>query len=342
MQEPPTWRELLGRIISDPQERQRIANELRISPVTLTRWVNKEFKPRLQNLRQLLNVLPEHRKMLLESITEEFPDFFASLVENEAEDAQQEIPSVFYTRVLRTRATLSTMLRFSSICNLVLLQALGQLDPHRLGLAIIVARCMPPSSENKIRSLRESAGRGTLPWKSDLEQEAILLGAESLAGYAITSRRLVFNQNLKEGHSLFPAYRGVWEESAAAAPITFEGNIAGSLLVSSTQPNYFLPSRLNLIANYADLIGLAFGSEEFYEPQLIELGLVPTQAEQRLYLSHFRQRVANMMVQAARNLQPITIIEAEQLVWQQIEGELLQPSPSVESNSIENNQQVAT
>lgn len=324
MQEPPTWRELLGNIITDPHERQRIANELGVNPITLIRWVNKESRPRPQNLRQLLNALPEHRSLLQELIAEEFEGFSSTAVENAAEDTLQEIPSVFYARVLRTRATISRMLRFSSICNLVLQQALVQLDPHRVGMAMIVARCMPPSRENKIRSLRESIGRGTSPWKPELESEAILLGAESLAGYSITSGRLVVNQNLREGHSLFPAYRGVWEESAAAAPITSENNIAGCLLVSSTQPDYFVPSRLNLVTSYADLIGLAFGPEEFYEPQHINLGLVPPQEVQKSYLSRFRQRLIDTMMQVARDSRPINLIEAEQLVWQQIEEELLQ------------------
>ena len=324
MQESPTWRELLGRLIADTHERQRIANELGVNPITLVRWVNNESKPRPQNLRQLLKALPEHHTLLLELIGEEFEGFSTVAVENAGEDLRQEVPSVFYSRVLRTRATTATVLRFSSICNLVLQQAIAQLDPHRVGMAVIVARCMPPSQGNKIRSLRESIGRGTTPWKSELDQEAIFLGAESLAGYAISSGHIVVNQDLKEGLSLFPAYRGVWEESAAAAPITFEGNIAGCLLVSSTQPNYFVPSRLNLITSYADLIGLAFSVEEFYEPDRINLGIVPPQAEQKAYLSQFRQRLIETMKQAARNSQPINLIEAEQLVWQQIEEELLQ------------------
>src|SRR5579884_3751850 len=151
MQEFPTWRDLLGRIITDPHERQRIANELGINPITLMRWVNNESKPRPQNLRQLLKALPEHHAILLELIGEEFEGFSSAAVENAGEDPRQEIPSVFYSRVLRTRATTARVLRFSSICNLVLQQALAQLDPHRVGMAVIVARCMPPSHENKIR-----------------------------------------------------------------------------------------------------------------------------------------------------------------------------------------------
>ena len=329
MQEQQTWRDLLGKIIQDTQERQRIADELGVNPITLNRWVSSDSKPRPYLLRRLLNVLPENRSVLPELIAEEFPEFALTEKEGLAEDFAQEIPSEFYNRILQVRATISRVIRFSSICNLILQQALVQLDPHCVGMAAIVARCMPPSRENKIRSLRESIGRGTPPWKSELEQEAILLGAESLAGYAIMTGRTVVNQNLKEGPSLFPAYSGVLEESTAAAPITFEGNIAGSLLLYSTQPNYFLPSRLNLIASYANLIALAFRSEEFYEPQRIDLGLAHSHLEQKPYLSGFRQRLADIMVQAARNSQPINIFEAEQLVWQQIEEELLQLPPHI-------------
>lgn len=75
MQEPPTWRELLGKIVADPHERERIANELGVNPITLVRWVNNESKPRTQHLRQLLNALPEYRARLLELIIEEFEDF---------------------------------------------------------------------------------------------------------------------------------------------------------------------------------------------------------------------------------------------------------------------------
>ncbi len=37
-----SWHELLGRIISDPQEKQRVVNELGINPITLNRWIKGE------------------------------------------------------------------------------------------------------------------------------------------------------------------------------------------------------------------------------------------------------------------------------------------------------------
>ena len=326
MQKPPTWRELLGNIIRDPQERQRIASELGVRTITLTRWANGESNPRPQTLYPLLNVLPHYRETLLELIHEEFPDFSELRDDESMENQPAFIPAEFYARVLRTLATIPKVLRFSSLGDLILQQALKHLDPHRLGLAIIVTRCLQPSHEGKVRSLRESLGRGLPPWESDLEQHAILLGAESLAGNTVISVRLIVNQNLRENSSLSPGYHGVWEESAAAAPITLEGKIAGSLLVSSTQPEYFLPSRQTLVQSYADLIALAFSPEDFYEPECIELGVMPPQAVQRPYLSGFRQRLVDTMLQASRNQRPITFTQAEQLVWQDIEEKLLQLS----------------
>ncbi|MBA2287436.1 MAG: helix-turn-helix transcriptional regulator, partial [Ktedonobacteraceae bacterium] len=146
MQEPETWRELLRGIISDGHEKQRIADELGISPITLTRWANRESDPRQQNLRLLLKALPQHREMLLELIPKEFDDFTAAAID----DSTKEIPSAFYARVFIARGSTAEALRFWSICNLILQQALGQLDPDRLGMAVNVVRCMPPKN-GKVR-----------------------------------------------------------------------------------------------------------------------------------------------------------------------------------------------
>src|SRR5205823_8355543 len=110
----------------------------------------------------------------------------------------------------------------------------------------------------KVLSLRELMGRGTPPWTRELEHQAIFLGAESLAGHVITSGHLEANQNLQNKNSLSAGYRGPWEMSAAAIAITSMGKVAGSLLVSSSQPDYFLPTRCKLIEQYAELIALAF------------------------------------------------------------------------------------
>src|SRR6266702_2789146 len=66
-----TWRELLGSIIQDAFERQRIASELGINTVTLTRWVQGTSTPRSQHLRRLLSALPHYRDQLFDLISRE-------------------------------------------------------------------------------------------------------------------------------------------------------------------------------------------------------------------------------------------------------------------------------
>jgi transcriptional regulator with XRE-family HTH domain len=319
MQQPATWRELLRSSIENSQERQRVASELGVNPMTLMRWANGESVPRSENLRRLLSALPQHRDHLIELIEQEFEDFAAVMRDEGRQGELTVIPSEFYERVLHTCASTPQSLLFPLLWDLILQQALEQLDPRRQGMAITVATCMPLSTDQKVRSLRERIGRGTPPWRRDLEQVVIFLGVESLAGYVISSLHFEVNQNLRDEHSRFPGYRGPWEESAAAVPIMSMGKVAGSLLVSSTQRDYFLSTRCKLIESYAELIALAFAPEDFYEPQQISLGILPAYEVQRPYLSEFRKRVLAVMQQHS-----MRIFEAEQLVWQQIEAELLQ------------------
>ncbi len=140
MDEVQTWRELLGEIIRNPLEKERLTGELGINPATLDRWVNGETDPRPQNLRRLLSALPQWREQLYELVSEEFEDFTAA----PTDDSSKELPSAFYARVFSALVATPQSLRFWSICNLILQQALGQLDPERLGMAITVVRCMPP------------------------------------------------------------------------------------------------------------------------------------------------------------------------------------------------------
>jgi len=328
MQEPPTWRDLLGSIIQNAHEKQRIANELGVNPVTLTRWIHNESIPRKQNLQHLLRVLPQHRKVLGELFAKEFGEVFPEITTDLTADWSQEIPSKFYARVLDAHSDVLQSQYFWSVSNLILLQALGQLDSNQSGMAITVAQCMPPSAgAKKVRSLRERIGRGTAPWNTVLDQQAIFLGLESLAGYAVTSFRPFTIQDRAQQQLLYPAHWVAWERSAAVYPILRYGRVAGCLIISSTQPHYFLPFRETLIQDYAKLMALAFEPDEFYEPQDIELRPMPPYQVQESHLIGFWNRVSTVMVEAAKNRLPTTFTQAEQLVWQQIEEELLQLPP---------------
>jgi hypothetical protein len=241
------------------------------------------------------------------------------------EDSVRDIPSEFYGRVLVARSSTSENLRFWSTCHLILQQAIGQLDADRQGLSMWVVRCMPPSGpHNKVRSLRESVGLGTPPWSGNLEQMAMFLGAESLAGHVVTLCRPGIIQNLDEEHSIMPTTRVEHEKSAAIYPILFAGRISGVLLVSSTQYNYFLSqARTDLVQHYADLIALAFEPQDFYNPEDIALCVMPRHEEQKAYFARFRQLVAETMITAATHNKPVNNVQADILVWQRLEDDLL-------------------
>lgn len=319
------WRELLGEIINNVAERDRIANEIGVHPVTLTRWVSGESSPRPHNLRQLLRTLPKPQRLqllpLLEKVSPEVTNF-------EVDISAQEIPYKFIMELLETRANKSDLLRYWSMSNLILQQALKQLDPERVGMEITIVRCMP-LRDGRVRSLRESLGMGTSPWPGDLEEKALLLGAESLAGHVTVSCRMEQIGDLFTNRTFVPAYQTEHEVSAVACPIMYGGRVAGCLLISSTQKDYFTPEvRLSLVRAYANLLALAFNREDFYDPELIALHIMPYLSIQQKYFSGFRQRVLQLTQEALRTNTRLTSPEIEQLVWQEIEEALLELPPT--------------
>lgn len=328
MQEPPSWREVLNKIITNPAERERIASEVGVRSITLTRWISGESMPRSQNLRQLLHALPkQQRDQLMASLEEELHD----LSDPALDDTSSEIAYKFIMEVHDTRATMPDTLRFWTVSRLVLQQALRQLDAERVGMAITVVRCMPPGPDGKIHSLRESTGMGTPPWGGDLEQQAIFLGAESLAGHVVASCRPEVVQDLGKDRTFLPAYQTEHEVSSVAYPLMFAGRVAGCLLFSCTQPNYFLPqSRLTLIQGFTHLATLAFDPNDFYKPELIELRVMPPLDVQRAHFAGFRQSVMKLMRDSASTQEPLTNIKAEQSVWQQLEELLLHLPPQTQ------------
>src|SRR6266700_3219158 len=143
MQKLDDWRELLGKIINhNPTERERIANELGVRSITLTRWANGESVPRSYYLRELVNVFPpQDRALLSESLEQEFTGVLSAL---SPVDLSGELPYQIVDEVRTTRATNPDPLRFWAMSRLVLQHALRQLDPECMGMAITLVRCMPP------------------------------------------------------------------------------------------------------------------------------------------------------------------------------------------------------
>ncbi len=314
---PKDWRELLGWITNDSAMMQHIVQELGVRDITIRRWVDGTSAPRPQNLRRLLSALPEYRERFVELLSdvESFSEFLF-------DNSHQEISSKFYTQIFQMRSTISCTQRYWSVANTIISQALSQLDPENLGMAISLVRCMISSQHSeKILSLRQSVGQGTPPLPGNLEQKAMFLGAESLAGYVISTCRAAEVQNYKEDNLALVGHQFEYEQSAAAYPILYAGKIAGCLLVSSAEPFYFLPTeRLNLIADYAHLIALAFDAEDFVNPLNLELRMMPLHSEQRAYFSDFRQRLTRAKLHLYEERKTI---DAEQYVWEELERKLL-------------------
>lgn len=241
-----------------------------------------------------------------------------------AEDV--EISSAFYANVLNGSSTVPEGIRFWTLSSLIIQQALTHLDPQRQGIALRIVRCMPPQADGKIYSLLECYGQGTSPWKNNLESQAVLQGVESLAGQAVTMHKImaIHLYDSKPATYTVNGTTGLHNVSAAAYPIQRSSHIAGCLVISSLQADYFTPTHHTLAQRYADLLALVFHSREFYEPHRIYLHFMPAPDEQRRYLVTFKQRVAELLLAGAeQQQQPIDTCLAELHTWQQFETEFL-------------------
>ncbi len=322
MEERQAWRDLLGKIIREPHERQKIADMVGINPVTLQRWANGKSNPREDNLRPLLDALPQHRLELSELITREFPQFFHQIYKS-GEELEGMIPSPFYARVLQAYTNSPPILRSSAVETLILQQIESQLDPQRLGITISVAQCVPPTLERKIRSLRIITHRSTLATEKLIEHQTAFLGAESQAGYALSAGHPSIMQNEADMIHIFPAHHSATEKSAVAYPIIISNHAAGSLYISSTQTEYFSQHYLHLIECYIDLMVLSFDKDKFYDLSEIELSMMPPLPLQQDILSTFQRRVKQKMLLALQEKKSLTRLQAESIVWQELEEELL-------------------
>jgi len=324
--EPLPWSIVLQSIIRSPTERKRLASALGMADMTLIRWANGDSTPQRPHLTRLIQVLqPTHREDLVNALKETYPDVQSWL----RADVEERIASDFFAQVLNVRTTTTESLRFWRISEMVLKQALLQLDPNNLGMAVKLIQCMPPK-DGKIRSIRECAGKGTPPWTDELEHDVLFLGLESMSGYATETRHVVNDDDLRKSTTI-PAYKGDYEISAVAHPIRIEGRVAGCLLASSTQVGYFTQQRVALTAAFSNLISLAFDKNDFYPASMLELRFMPPPEVQQPIIATFRERVTKKFHRSDHGGSRLSNPEIELAVWQEIEEELLSlPDESVE------------
>lgn len=316
-----TWRELLGKVIADPQERQRIADALGVHPITLIRWSTNKSSPRQDNLRPLFEALPQHRQLLTELIALEFPQFINESLSQES--IAPTIPSAFYAQVLNVHTTSPTRLRVSTMRLLILQQIIAHFDPHQEGLITIIAQCVPPKAGHKVRSMHMTYGRSTPKWGSAIENRILFFGAESQMGQALSTAQPVIVNTPEMREMLFPMHDSPFDTSSLAYPLLQADRIAGCLAVASIQPHYFTQERLELLQEYAHLLALAFEPDEFYDLQDIELGIMPVPEQQQTHLMTFQKRVTQHLIQASQRNHVLSRPQAELLVWQELEEEFL-------------------
>lgn len=340
-----TWRELLQNILADPLEYERLARVVGVPKITLTRWATGETRePRKYLLQQLLSAITDEalRTELALSMQQEFPEI--TLLEEDQEQKQQfyeppnraifqEIPSLFYDRVISALSTTPEPVRFWSISQMILQQMLGQIDPQRDGSKISLLQCTEPGNDGKVHSLRECMQMSAPPQNEGstegitIQERVLFLGAESLAGFASLQGRYVALQEI-EG-SGFPLTDAEFERSAASFPILRIGNIAGCLTLTSTQVNFFSQERIALIQKYVNLITLLF--QAFYPPTALDLYAMPPQQIQQARVASFRARVTRLMQESASQHQPLSNEQAIFMVRKELEEELYHdphpPSP---------------
>ncbi len=316
------WRDMLGFLTKNPQEKQRLAREADVSVITLRRWVIGESHPREDNLRQLAFAIPP-----------EFAAQFRHLLEVEYQSLAQEdlergrvateISSDLYAQVMRYNAKTPAILARDSLYRLIFEHALEDLDPDKVGLSLALVCCVPPVPGQKVRGLRQIRGMGTPPFERELERKTMFLGSESVAGHAVMNYRLAVVES-RDSNSFTSANWTDFEDSAIASPILRQARVAGALLASGARPHYFTQAHQNLLELYAALVALMFDPSDFYDPMDIMLGVMPEFERQTPLFVNFEQRVSLKMTSRSREKETITIQQAHQLVWQDIVEELLQ------------------
>ena len=319
MDELREWRTLLGTLISDPQERQRLASAIAVNPVTLTRWVTNKSQPRSDNLRQLLEALPQHREQLAVLMREEFPTL--ATYEQDSREGLQEIRSEFYASVMSSSASLLPIVRTHTIITMILQQIVEHFDPMRQGMIVSIEQCVPPVPGERVHSLRrvmeQTSSEGPIEYRTQF------CGAESQAGRTVLYGSLISVQNIAEMERRYAIRYQQKEASLVTSPIMKMDRFAGCLTIFMPQQNYFTPQHLKLVRAYANLLVPGFEENDFYSLSEIDLGIIPPLSLQLPLFRDFRLRVTRYMAQVPPECGGMTRPQAEQIVWKQIENELL-------------------
>ncbi|MBV9227733.1 MAG: helix-turn-helix domain-containing protein [Chloroflexi bacterium] len=263
----------------DRSEITRIARELDVTENTIYRWMNGSSEPRVAYLKRIPEVLSEQRDDMMYAINQTFPGVL-DMQPTKIREAQKEI----YRRVLELAASSDEDdTRFWQVSQALFDYALERLDVERRGIAITYARAMFPH-DGRIHSLYEATMRGNPPWSYTLEARGYL-GSTTLAGQAAMFQRMQY-WSAADVNSRQPVERDEFEQSACAVPILRGSRIAGVLVVSCTQPAFFImPIAREAVIEYAQLLSIGIADSEFQPIELLDLRPMPSLDMQREQIS---------------------------------------------------------
>jgi len=346
MKNEETWRTFLDHLCRQMRadQKREFARDVDVSQATINRWRRGEDWPKTHNLERLLTILPAEQREQMVLLMRKDQKVW-SLLPAEVRAAQgSELGSLaffknfdhFFLTMLRLQRDSPDP--FWQMSGAILRECLKYLETHpiQVGIEIVMALFMPPHT-GKVRSLRAIVGLGSSPWRGDLHTLDYFFGLNSLAGSVVTTRRGGTVLDLTQPSFHTPASFRAYERSAAAFPImrvaagdSTEMTIAGALIASCTQEDYFTSERLDILEVFTDIIRLALtGDHPFYPASLIELAPLPDWNLQRVYLETFWSLVTEESQRLSVQGQEIPFDEIQNRVWRQIEHNLLQRASSL-------------
>ena len=323
-QQQQTWRDLLRNM--EGGEKRRIIEALGIQEKTWERWIyGQTVLPHPNRIQQLLAVLPvSTRASFLVSLRQD-PNFSKSVAHLQLYEWKKGISSIFYSHVLRANMIIPEPVRFITLCQLILLEIVGHFDPDQQGLSVAILTCTPPGLEKSVRTLNQRFALGTPPWSKVLQQPRFFLGTKSLAGNAVVAQDAKVWQSIHRPQDdvLWSVYQNEHIASSAAVPILKQRRSGGCLFLLSTQPDFFTSTRIATIQRYCELLVIALRDDEWYEAEQFNLQVMPPASIQQTYFVRFDQQVATRCKQQVRDGWPVNWLEAERMVLQQVEAELI-------------------
>lgn len=231
--------------------------------------------------------------------------------------------STWLTEVLAKLAATPRRQQFEQVAPFILQGILDRFDPAHLDMAVKLIQCVHPSPGKPVRSMRLTHMIGAFPSGRDiLPVQFYLAGRESLAGQVLTSREATLIEDTRRPNGR-PRPANRWARSTIMVPLLYGTQVAGCLTVCSPLPRSFHPSQVELLQQYATLLALTLPPEAFYAPEQISLALMPSPEVQRAFSPRFYALLMQQLTEMSIPLNMNTRVEAEKLVWQQMEDEIV-------------------